>query len=299
MYLQQAIDTAWHPLADGYPPKWASEWGQDRFGIFIAFTLGEVTQRLRWIPPGRFLMGSPADESGRWEGEGPQHRVTIRQGYWLFDTPCTQALWETVMGRNPSRFMDPNRPVEQVSWDEVQEFIERINDRISGLELVLPSEAQWEHACRAGTETALYTGAIEILGDANAPALDLIAWYGGNSGVDFELKNGQERSWLNDMQFPEGRAGTHPAKRKQPNPWGLYDMLGNVWEWVQDPWHENYAAAPDDGSVWDRDETGAVRVIRGGSWDNGARNCRSACRGRSDPDKWDVNLGFRPAQVQS
>ncbi len=299
MHIQQATDTAWHPLADGYPPKWASEWGQDGSGIFIAFTLGEVTQRLRWIPPGRFLMGSPDDEQGRWEAEGPQHRVTIRQGYWLFDTPCTQALWETVMGLNPSRFIDPNRPVEQVSWGNVQGFIERINDRISGLELVLPSEAQWEYACRASTETALFTGAIDILGDANAPALDPIAWYGGNSSVNFELENGLERTWLSDMQFPEGNAGTHPVKRKQPNPWGLYDMLGNVWEWVQDPWHENYEAAPDDGSVWGRDEIGTRRVIRGGSWSSYACYCRSANRYSDDPGDRDSHLGFRCARVQS
>ncbi len=244
-------------------------------------------------------MGSPDDEPGRWEAEGPQHRVTIRHGYWLFDTPCTQALWETVAGLNPSRFMDPSRPVEQVSWDDVQGFIEWINDRISGLELVLPSEAQWEYACRAGKDTALFTGAIDILGDANAPALDPIAWYGGNSGVDFELENGQERSWLSDMQFPEGRAGTHPVKCKQPNPWGLYDMLGNVWEWVQDPWHENYEAAPEEGGVWECDEAGAVRVIRGGSWRNVARYCRSAYRDGFEPDNRSSNLGFRCARVQS
>ena len=142
MHDSQATNTAWHPLADGYPPGWASEWGQDRFGIFIAFSLGEITQRLRWIPPGRFIMGSPEDAPGCWEAEGPQHRVNIRQGFWLFDTPCTQALWEAVIGENPSYFKSANRPVEQVSWDDVQEFLQRINERIPGLDLLLPSEAQ-------------------------------------------------------------------------------------------------------------------------------------------------------------
>jgi formylglycine-generating enzyme required for sulfatase activity len=198
------IDTAWHPLVDGCPPDWASEWGEDRFGVFVAFTLGDVNQRLRWIPPGRFLMGSPEEETrglargddarAGLEAEHPRHEVFITKGFWLFDTPCTQALWQAVMGDNPSRFRSPDRPVEQVSWDDVQIFLGRINERIPGLDLVLPTEAQWEHACRARTETALYTGDIEILGERNAPALDPIAWYGGNSGVDFELAEGYDSS---------------------------------------------------------------------------------------------------------
>ncbi|MCP5089622.1 MAG: formylglycine-generating enzyme family protein, partial [Gammaproteobacteria bacterium] len=168
MATANIIDTSWHPLSDGYAPEWASEWGHDRFGVFIAFTLDDVTQRLRWIPPGRFRMGSPEDEPGRWSDEGPRHQVTLTEGFWLFDTPCTQALWEGVMGENPSEFKSPERPVEQVSWDDAQGFIERINERIPDLGLSLPSEAQWEHACRARTETALYTGAINIMGERNA-----------------------------------------------------------------------------------------------------------------------------------
>ena len=122
----RAIDThvaAWHPLIDGHPPPWASAWGQDAHGIFVAFTVGGVTQHLRWIPPGRFMMGSPDTEAGRFDNEGPQHEVRISQGFWLFDTPCTQALWEAVMGENPSYFRSPDRPVEQVSWDDVQQFL--------------------------------------------------------------------------------------------------------------------------------------------------------------------------------
>ncbi len=248
-------------------------------------------------------MGSPEDEPGRWEAEGPQHRVTIRQGFWLFDTPCTQALWEVVMGKNPSRFRDPDRPVERVSWDDAQRFLEQINDRVSGLELVLPSEAQWEHACRASTVTALYTGPIEIRGDMDAPALDSIAWYGGNSGVDFDLAEDEDstQGWWEgkQKQYDHKRAGTRKVKGKQPNPWGLYDMLGNVYEWVQDAWHENYAAAPVGGSVWESGEAGARRVIRGGSWFLKARFCRSACRLRHHAGRRDADLGFRPAQVQS
>ena len=187
---------------------------------------------MRWIPPGRFLMGSLEDEAGRYDWEGPQHEVTIARGFWLFDTPCTQALWQAVMdGDNPSRFQSPDRPVENVSWNDVQEFLTRINKKVSGLDLVLPSEAQWEYACRAGTTTALYTGEIEILGERNAPALDPITWYGGNSGVGFELDNGYDSGDWPKKQYDHKRAGTRPVGLKAANPWGgLSDMLGNVWE---------------------------------------------------------------------
>ncbi|MBK1647295.1 Sulphatase-modifying factor protein [Rhabdochromatium marinum] len=276
--------------------------GRDRFGLWAEFSIdpsdgAPVIQRLRWIPPGRFRMGSPEDEPGRYDDEGPPHAVTIGQGFWLFDTPCTQALWVALGLENPSEFQNPTRPVEQVSWDDIQQrFLPALNERIPGF--VLPSEAQWEYACRAGTQTALYSGPIEILGDANAPALDSIAWYGGNSGVGFELENGQERSWLSDMQYPEGKAGTHPVGRKARNPWGLYDMLGNVWEWTQDAWHDSYEGAPINGSVWESAEAGAGRVIRGGSWYDGTRVCRSAYRNGLTPDFRLINLGFRCARVQ-
>ncbi len=176
-------------------PAWASAMGRDRFGLWAEISIEPgtgkpVIQRLRWIPPGRFLMGSPEDEPGRYDDEGPPHPVTLGQGFWLFDTPCTQALWVALGLENPSEFQDPARPVEQVSWDDIQQqFLPALNERIPGF--VLPSEAQWEYACRAGTQTALYTGSIEILGESNAPALDPIAWYGGNSGV--ELRTGE---WL-------------------------------------------------------------------------------------------------------
>ncbi len=298
MATATVIDTSQHPLSDGYAPEWASEWGQDRFGVFIAFTLDDVTQRLRWIRPGRFQMGSPEDEPGRWGAEGPRHLVTLPQGFWLFDTPCTQALWEAVMGENPSSFKSPDRPVEQVRWDDAQGFIERINARVPGLALSLPSESQWEHACRAGIETALYSGAIEIIGERNAPALDPIAWYGGNSGEGFELENGWDTSDWKGQQYPNKRAGTRPVRGKQANPWGLHDMLGNVHEWVQDAWHDNYEGAPSDGSAWESDETGAGRVFRGGSWSGLAGFCRSAYRGRAQPGIRYYSLGFRCARVQ-
>ena len=146
-------------------PDWASALGRDRFGLFAAFTLDDVTQRLRWIPPGRFRMGSPATEPGRYDDEGPQREVTIGKGFWLFDTAVTQALWQAVMSENPSRFQSSERPVESVSWDQAQGFLGQINQLVPGLDLALPSEAQWEYACRAGTDAATYAGAMEILGE--------------------------------------------------------------------------------------------------------------------------------------
>lgn len=293
------IDTAWHPLATGCPPAWASGWGQDCYGVFVEFTLQEVTQRLRSIPPGRFWMGSPEEEPDRFDAEGPRHPVTLTEGFWLFDTPCTQALWEAVMGKNPSRFQSPTRPVEQVSWHDVQDFLTQINARIPGLDLTLPSEAQWEYACRAGTETAIYTGDLKILGENNAPALDPIAWYGGNSGVDFDLNNGYDSSGWKEKQYPHTRAGTRPVKLKRANPWGLYDMLGNVWEWTQDYWHKDYQGAPADGSAWESHDAGADRVLRGGSWYDNAPYVRAASSNAAHPDNRIDFIGFRCVRVRS
>ncbi len=305
------IDTAWHPLADGCPPEWASGWGQDRFGVFVELTLGEinldeVTQRLRWIPPGSFLMGSPEEETHglareeherQWfEREHPRHEVFITEGFWLFDTPCTQALWQMVMDDNPSRFQSPKRPVERVSWGQAQEFLARINARIPGLDLLLPTEAQWEHACRARTETALYTGDIEILGRRNAPALDPIAWYGGNSGVDFDLEDGYDSSGWPEMQFPNAISGTHPVAKKKPNPWGLHDIIGNVWEWCRDGIRD-YSSETSIDPIGPEDAD-ADRVFRGGSWSRHAGRCRSAYRALGHPDNRYNDLGFRCARAQ-
>ena len=279
---------------------WASAQGRDRFGLWAEIDLGEgqdrqLIQRLRWIVPGEFKMGSPPKEAGRVNDEGPQHQVALTEGYWLFDTPCTQALWEAVMGDNPSRFQSPTRPVEKVSWDDCQAFLKRLNERVPGLELSLPSEAQWEYACRAGSESATYAGALSILGERNAPDLDPIAWYGGNSGLNFELENGHDSSDWREKQHPHQRAGTHPVGQKRPNDWGLYDMLGNVWEWCADGRRE-YKESDE------HDPQGPVsggRVFRGGSWDGFARNTRCAYRYAYDPDFRYYDLGFRCSRVQS
>ncbi len=281
-------------------PSWVEQCGRDAFGPWLSFSvpvsaIESVTQRLRWIVPGKFKMGSPRDESGRFGDEGPQHQVAITEGYWLFDTPCTQALWEAVMGENPSYFKSPTRPVERVSWKDCQQFLQRLNERIPGLKLGLPSEAQWEYACRAESETATYAGALEIVGDRNAPALDPIAWYGGNSGIDFELENGYDSTDWKEKQYEHTKAGTHPVGQKQPNQWGLYDMLGNVDEWCKD-------GKRDYTNNDERDPLGPEgggRVIRGGSWYSNARGTRCACRGANGPDSHYSLLGFRCSRVQS
>ncbi|HRI09906.1 MAG TPA: formylglycine-generating enzyme family protein, partial [Nannocystaceae bacterium] len=197
-----------HPLVGGCPPAWACSWGQDRRGVFAGFVVDGVEQRMRWIPPGRFTMGSPPDEPGRWEEEGPAHEVEITRGFWLGDTPVPQGLWEAVMGSNPSRFKDPRRPVEMVSWEECQAFCAALERLVPGLGVRLPSEAEWEYACRAGTKTATYAGAIEIRGERDAPVLDAIAWYGGNSGVDYELAEAEVSSGWPKKQYEHSRAGT-------------------------------------------------------------------------------------------
>ena len=280
-----------HPLETGVPPSWASEWGDDICGPFVAFEVKGVSQWLRWIPAGQFLMGSSEDDSGR--SDEVQREVTLTGGFFLAESPCTQALWEAVMGDNPSYFVSPERPVERVSWDDCQVFLQRLNELVPGLQACLPTEAQWEYACRAGTTTATYAGPVQILGVFNAPVLDPIAWYGGNSGRAFELDNGVDCSAWQERQYDDPVGGTHPVGQKQPNAWGLYDMLGNVWEWSAD-WYGSY----EPGPVTDPSgpAQGRSRVIRGGSWDYDARVVRAACRVNYPPDYRSNDLGFRLAR---
>jgi|HubBroStandDraft_1064217.scaffolds.fasta_scaffold00732_5 formylglycine-generating enzyme required for sulfatase activity len=268
------------PFAQGGPPPaFARDSGRDEVGPWLDFAVpdsqgGEVTQRMRWIPPGRFLMGSPASEPERYDDEGPQHWVTIGRGFWLFDTACTQALWQAVMSVNPSRFQGADRPVENVSWNDCGEFLRRIAPLVPGLDLCLPSEAQWEYACRAGTTTPFSFGATITPDQANYDGNHPYA--GGKKG----LYRGQ----------------TVPVRSLPPNPFGLYEMHGNVWEWCADQGRGNYQGAPGDGSAWLGG--GAARVLRGGSWGNDARNVRSADRFAHDPGSAGFSIGFRCARVQ-
>jgi formylglycine-generating enzyme required for sulfatase activity len=288
-------------------PTWAVDFGSDSYGLYATFEIKPVRQRMRWIPPGRFLMGSPAGKDYRRDDEGPQHEVIITHGYWMFDTPCTQGLWTALMGDNPSYFPDPERPVEQVSWEDAVGFSKTLNERLASdypsnakglidgwerLKFRLPTEAEWEYACRAGTTGDTYVGDLEILGDANAPLLDSIAWYGGNSGHEFDLENwySLEQDWLKDRQYSEKAGGTRKVRAKSPNVWGLYDLLGNVWEWCQD-WYGEYPAERVVNPTGTTE--GMSRVFRGGGWFAPARNLRSACRSWFDPVERFNFLGFR------
>jgi len=217
-----------------------------------------------WIPPGTFVMGSPSSEEGR-DADEVQHTVTLTQGFWMSDHEVTQGEYQAVMGNNPSYFKgDLNRPVEQVSWDDAVLYCQKLTERErAGGQITaqqayrLPTEAEWEYAARAGTTGARYG------------ELDTIAWWYGNAGKQ-----------------------THPVKQKAPNAWGLYDMLGNVWEWCAD-WSGEYPA----GSVTDPTgpNSGSVRVYRGGSWGNDASVARSAYRSWVVPGNRYSFLGFRPA----
>ncbi len=282
-----------HSLDDGLPDPWAVEWGEDRFGPFMSFAVGDVVQRMRWVTPGKFLMGSPKSEAGRYDDESPQHPVEVRQGFWLADTPCTQALWQAIMGENPSEFIDPDRPVEQVSWDDCQVFLTRLDALFPGFGARLPTEAEWEYACRCGTTGATWMGDLDLRGENDAPRLDAIAWYGGNSGQGFDLSNGRNSNKWPEKQYPHTLAGTMPVRLKLPNLLCLYDMLGNVFEWCED-WFGPYDRRPavdSHGPV-----TGSYRVVRGGSWDSIARYIRAAYRIAEDPASRSVNVGFRLAR---
>ena len=231
-----------------------------------------------WIPPGEFRMGSTSRHAD--SDEKPVTRVRITRGFWLGKYEVTQRQWQAVMGKNPSSFQNcgGDCPVENVSWNDVQGFLRNLNGRSGGQDYRLPTEAEWEYAARAGTATDTYAGNLRIQGSRNAPLLDRIAWYGGNSGVIYD--GGYDCSGWEEKQYRSQRCGTHPVGGKAPNAWGLHDMLGNVWEWVGDR-HGNYPG----GSVTDPTgaRSGSKRVLRGGSWINLARYCRSASRSRSSP----------------
>ena len=241
---------------------------------------------------GIFLMGSPEDEVDRYDDEGPQHEVRVAS-FFMAKYPITQAQWRQVaqlervnrdLDPDPARFKGDNRPVEQVSWREAVEFCDRLS-RLTGREYRLPSEAEWEYACRAGTTTAFHVGETLTTDLANYRGVDdeSMGWK-GNYG-----------------QGPKGiyRKETTEVGSFPPNAFGLYDMHGNVWEWCQDHWHDNYSEDPPrDGSAWlfpeeRKSEDEHRRVVRGGSWPYDPRFCRSAYRYLPDPDDRYYSHGFR------
>ncbi len=257
-----------------FPPIWAVAWGDDRFGLWAELEIDGVAQRLRWIEPGEFLMGSPETEFMRFEDESPEHAVRITSGFWLADTTCTQALWMAVVGgTNPSLFsQDRKNPVERVSWDDAQGFLRRLGDRLIGAETALPTEAQWEYACRASTNTAFAFG--------NTVTSDQV-----NFG-DFRHSEPENGAY---------RQRTLPVRTFAPNRWGLFEMHGNVWEWCADGdrKYESSRGVITDPIGLTELGPGAHRAVRGGSWVFDVDHARSANRFFRPRDFRLEDLGFR------
>ncbi len=219
------------------------------------FDLDEGVQlEMVYIPAGKFLMGSPETEKGRYSREGPQHWINIARPFWMGKYPVTQEQYRIIMGKNPSYFPGDKRPVETVSWDEAKTFCKKLSERL-GIVFDLPSEAQWEYACRAGTTTAFYFGEVITTELAN---------YDGRTSYTGSLQGLYRKETTEVGQFP-------------PNAFGLYDMHGNVWEWCEDLWHNNYQGAPIDGSAWMSIEPDS-HLLRGGSWLNSDGRLRCANR---------------------
>ena len=230
---------------------------------------GGAEMEFVWIGPGVFQMGSPASEEGRWDDEGPLHEVEISRGFWLGKYEVTQGEWESVMGSNPSYYKgDSRRPVERISWNDVQEFIAKLNGAAGSAVYRLPTEAEWEYACRAGTSTRWSFG-------DDAGRLGNYAWYRGNNSP----------------------SGTKVVGGKLPNDWGLHDMHGNVWEWVQDWYDSGYYNSPPRVDPPGPD-TGSDRVFRGGYFNNLAQDVRSAARSSYSPGLRSNGIGVRLVRIR-
>ncbi|MBN2441724.1 MAG: formylglycine-generating enzyme family protein [Spirochaetales bacterium] len=256
---------------NGFPAlPWAAHHGFDEYGLSATVTIKNVQFRMRWIKPGEFMLGSPEDEPERFDNE-TLHRVILTRGYWMAETPCTRELWEVVMGSNPSRFKGKQLPVENVSWNDCKKFILKINTMIPGLELRLPTEAEWEYACRASTATPFHFGENASTDQVN---------YDGN----FPYNNGKKGEY---------REKTVEVFALPCNSWGLYQIHGNVWEWCED-WYGEY----ETGTVIDPQgpDNGDYRVIRGGGWFGDARYARSAARNGGGPSFRSGRVGFRLAR---
>ena len=234
----------------------------------IKFT-NQLGMDLVMIGVGSFLMGSTEVEN-----EGPVRQVSIRRPFYMGKYQVTQKQWLAVMGQNPSNFSGDNLPVEQVSWEAAVEFLRRLNASGGKFLYRLPTEAEWEYACRAGTTTRYSFGDDEKL-------LGEYAWYDDNSAVD--------DGFSEDI----AESSTQPVGKKKPNAWGLHDMHGNVWEWCLDWYHDTYQGAPPDNRPWDDGTSHQYRVVRGGSWLDSARYCRSARRRNVAPQIGLSAVGFR------
>ena len=237
-----------------------------------------VPLRMVRFSPGTFLKGSPDDEKGRKPFEGPQHEVTIRDPFFIGESEVTQAQWKAVIGALPKDMWKDNRgrgdnhPVYHVSWNDISEtggFLDRINEIAWGT-FRLPTESEWDYACRAGSlpRYSYGDGRVKLEGCDKDADLSVYAWFCGNTNF------------------------TRPVRTRRPNAMGLYDMHGNVGEWVQDLFGD-YALTPTDGTAHQEDPTQTNRVIRGGSWNEGARFNRTAARMHYPPDKRNAQWGFR------
>jgi formylglycine-generating enzyme required for sulfatase activity len=249
--LQAADATTKRPVnlldQGGKRPDWVHDLGTDRFGPWVSFQVpgSDLIQRMRWCPAGAFDMGSPDSDKDAGDDEKPQHRVTFAEGFWMFDTAVSEALWTAVTGDALRRPRGPRFPVMDIAWSEASDFIRTLNAKLPSVDLSLPSEAAWEYACRAGTTTRYSFG-------------DTIT--------------------KTQVCFSSGTVvpvGSLPA-----NDWGLHEMHGNLWEWCLDHGHGNYDNAPNDGRAWldAAAEAAAGRVLRGGSWFGDAALARSAYR---------------------
>ena len=229
-----------------------------------------------WISAGSFQMGRYPGEQDSYDCEDPQHEVTLSSGFWMAKYELTKRQWAAVMGTTPWSggsyvLDDPNSPAVYVSWNDAQSFITALNG-LTAKTFRLPSEAEWEYACRAGTTTRFYWG-----DDASYTVGDDYAW------------------WIYNA-FNVNEKYDHVAGLKLPNALGLYDMSGNVWEWCEDDWHSNYVGAPGTGAGWVDSPRGSSRVTRGGSWSHHGLHCRSAYRGTYDPSGTNIIIGFRLAR---
>lgn len=226
------------------------------------FNVNGVRFKMIPVEGGSFMMGAADDDSEAWNSEKPRHKVTL-DSYYMAETQVTQALWEAVMGSNPSNWKAPNRPVECVNWNDCQQFLQKLN-ALTGQKFCLPTEAQWEYAARGGKHSKGY----KYAGGNN---LDNVAWWDGNSGNE-----------------------THDVKQKAANELGLYDMTGNVWEWCNDWFDYNYYANSPEHNP-QGPGSGGNRVLRRGGWFNGARGCRLSCRNGSVPGFRYCSIGLRLA----
>jgi formylglycine-generating enzyme required for sulfatase activity len=321
------------PAGEAPYPPWdgkesvAAYAGRARLESELTLDLGDgVKMALVLIPAGTFAMGSPETEIDRSADEGPLRDVTFKRPFYMGKHEVTQEQYERIVQSNPSFFTGANKPVDNVTWNEARSFCGTLS-RMSGRPFRLPSEAEWEYACRAGTRTPFVASILTVelrrrvaehvrnLGHDKYEIREKAMRELGTMGHDIiELINEVEtddpevlgrlkvvrealqlKSELDRFGWVDKNSGneTHPVGTKDPNPFGLYDIYGNVAEWVEDDYHDTYRGAPTCGRAWMDTPRGAARVFRGGSWFNSSRVCRSAFRNCRDPDYRFHNLGFR------